>query len=235
MIEIPLDGPLRLDLSVRRDSSSVAKHPLKANLSIKVQEIEASLQGDIGWPISSGTKLQAHIETASLKNLRRWLPEDLLDPGPVLLDGNLEFLESGAQQAEFSLRVGNNDLAGSVILGAGLLPGSKTSAQGRGPLKVVGDIWSSRLNLMEIFLPLPRQSRLKRSQKKQRRGDPSSAINRFRSIGLRLLRWIWTFSQMELVTRRFKANNLITRIDINDGVLNLRSDAGEFSGGSFDL
>ena len=43
------------------------------------------------------------------------------------------------------------------------------------------------------------------------------------------------FQSKELVTRRFKANNLITQIDIDDGVLTLRSDAGEFSGGSFDL
>ena len=233
--EIPLDGPLRVDLSVRRDASSAAKHPLKGKLSIKAQEIEASVQGDIGWPISSGTKLQAHIETASLQNLRRWLPEDLLDPGPVSLDGNLEFLESGAQQAEFSILVGNNDLTGSVMLGAGLLPGTGTSVQGTAPLKVVGDIWSSRLNLMEIF-PTPPPEELPEAKAEETETRGSIFSNQPFSLD-----WIaplavdLDFQSKELVTRRFKANNLITEIDINDGVLTLRSDAGEFSGGSFDL
>ncbi|NBP95739.1 MAG: hypothetical protein EBU28_10420 [Gammaproteobacteria bacterium] len=233
--EIPIEGPLSAALSVRRQASSDANRLLQTNLAIEAEDIKATFAGDIAWPISSGTKLQAHIETASLKNLRRWLPEDLLDPGPVSLDGNLEFLESGAQQAEFSLLVGNNDLAGSVMLGAGLLPGIKTSAQGPGPLKVVGDVWSSRLNLMEIF-PAPPSGEV--SDAKSAETETQGSIFSNQPVSLD---WIaplavdLDFQSKELVTRRFKANNLITQIDIDDGVLTLRSDAGEFSGGSFDL
>jgi len=233
--EIPIEGPLSAALSIRRQDSSDANRLLQTNLAIEAEDIKATFAGDIAWPISSGTKLQAHIETASLKNLRRWLPGDLLDPGPVSLDGNLEFLESGAQQAEFSLLVGNNDLAGSVMLGAGLLPGIKTSAQGPGPLKVVGDVWSSRLNLMEIF-PAPPSGEVSDAKSAETETQGSIFSNQPFSLD-----WVaplavdLDFQSKELVTRRFKANNLITEIDINDGVLTLRSGAGEFSGGSFDL
>ncbi|MEK9784583.1 MAG: AsmA family protein, partial [Gammaproteobacteria bacterium] len=205
------------------------------NLAIEAEDIKATFAGDIAWPIASGTEVRAQIETASLHNLRRWLPGDLLDPGPVSLAGNIEFLASGDQQVEFSARVGDNDLSGTVKLGAGVLPGFGTVDRPSERVEIVGQIESTRLNFMEVF---PAPERTEESKTAQAALETKGSVF---SNALISLDWMTPllididFRAGELVTRRFKATNLVTDIDIAGGVLILRSDAGEFSGGSFNL
>ena len=175
-IDLPIDGPLKIQIGIVRDKKIDSKS-LKTDIQVEANEIRASADGRLSWPLQVGSYLNAHIETSSLKNLDHWLPGDYLDPGPLSIDGKFVFLPSDQHQADFSARLGNNDLTGTVRVKADLLDRFYGQKELVTPFALTGSFQSSRLNLMEIFPPPVKKEPAVTPRKEIEAAAPASGTN----------------------------------------------------------
>ena len=261
-IDLPIDGPLKMQIGIVRDKKVDSKS-LEANIQIEVNEIQASADGRLSWPLRVGSYLNARIETSSFKNLDRWLSGDYLDPGPLSIDGKFVFLPSDEHQADFSVRLGENDLTGSLKVKADLLDRFYHQKELATPLALTGSFKSSRLNLMEIFparaknepSATPRKESeavgpasginpkkgdsKEKSNRKQKRDRKKESQEPLFSAEPFSLDWLGSVNvdlgleAAEFISPSVRSENLNAAIQIKDKVLRVQADSGEFSGGSF--
>lgn len=263
-IDLPIDGPLKVQIGIIRDEKVDSKS-LETDIQIEVNEIRASADGQLSWPLQVGSYLNTHIETSSLKNLDRWLSGDYLDPGPLSIDGKFIYLPSDEHQADFSARLGDNDLAGTIRVKADLMDRFYNKKEMATPFTLMGGFQSSRLNLMEIF-PAPAKSEppvtprkesgaivptsganskkgdsVEKSKQKKRSGPKKELQESLFSAEPFVLDWLDSvnvdleFEAAEFISRNVRSENLNAAIKIKDKVLRVRADSGEFSGGSFEF
>ena len=261
-VDLPIDGPLKMQIGIVRDKKIDSKS-LETDIQVEVNEIRASADGRLSWPLQVGSYLNARIETSSIKNLGRWLPGDYLDPGPLSIDGKFVFLPSDEHQADFSARLGNNDLTGTIRVKADLMDRFYGQKELVTPFALTGSFQSSRLNLMEIF-PAPVKSEPTVTPRKgfdavapasgsnSKKGDSIEKSNRKQKTGRKkesqeplfsaepfVLDWLDSvnvdleFGAAEFISRSARSENLNATIKIEDKILRVKADSGEFSGGSF--
>lgn len=220
---LPGEGPLLASGTVRRARGS--DQTLISSVTLDTSGIQASIVGAVDWPPQIGNRVDARIETESLLNLAPFVPGTYLNPGPVVFAGSLSLGDKRLNSGEFSLTLGNNDLAGSATI-EGLditaLPQFEVSPGER--LRINGEFQSSRLNLIEIF-PIP----------------PEPTTESWFSEADLWLEWASgidldvELKAGQLVTRKVEAKNLSASIRVQDSVLTVDADSGEFSGGHFDM
>ena len=220
---LPGEGPVSASGTVRRARGS--NQTLIGSVTLDKSDIQASIVGAFNWPPQNGNRVDARIQTESLLNLAPFVSGTYLDIGPVVFAGSLSLGDGRLNSGQFSLTLGNNDLAGSATI-EGLditalpqfevLPGER--------LRINGEFQSSRLNLIEIFPTPP---------------EPTTE-SWFSEADLRL-EWVSgidldaDLKVGKLVTRKIEAKNLSTSIRVNDSVLMVDADSGEFSGGQFNM
>ncbi len=221
--ELPGEGSWSASGTVRRARGS--DQTLISSITFDTADIQASIVGALNWPPQKGNHVEARIETGSLLNLTPFVPGTYLDPGPVVFAGSLSLGDKRLNSGQFSLTLGNNDLAGSATI-EGLditaFPSFKISPEER--LRITGAFQSSRLSLIEIF-PAP----------------PEPTTQSWFSEADLPLEWVSgvdldvDLKVGQLVTRKIEAKNLSTSIRAHDSVLMIDADSGEFSGGQFDM
>ena len=221
--ELPGEGSWSASGTVRRARGS--DQTLISSITFDTADIQASIVGALNWPPQKGNHVEARIETGSLLNLTPFVPGTYLDPGPVVFAGSLSLGDKRLNSGQFSLTLGNNDLAGSATI-EGLditaFPSFKISPEER--LRITGAFQSSRLSLIEIF-PAP----------------PEPTTQSWFSEADLPLEWVSgvdldvDLKVGQLVTRKIEAKNLSTSIRVNDSVLMVDADSGEFSGGQFNM
>ena len=226
---IPLDGPLSLGILLRRDASQDA-NTASGRVWVSANGLSAKAEGDFSWPLRAGNEVNLTFETPSLANLSRWLPGEYLDPGPLHFESNFEIDSQNTPLGEFAMTLGNNDLSGSAHLqGIDLSKFPNLAVNPGEKIRIIGELKSSRLNMIEIFPP-----------RKRIPEDPESRDGVFNNDPLQVA-WLDRFNvdvgldADDLVTRGFEARGLNSQIRTSDGKLEISARSGEFSGGTFEM
>ena len=224
----PGEGPLSAYGTVRRARGS--DQTLMSSISLDTSDIRASIEGAVDWPPQIGNHVDARIETGSLLNLAPFVPGKYLDPGPVAFSGSLSLGDGRLNSGQFSLTLGNNDLAGSATikgLNITALPQFEVSPGER--LRINGEFQSRRLNLIEI-VPAPSEHPKASTGAEPLFNENDLPLEWISGIDLDV-----ELKAGQLVTRKVEAKNLSASIRVQDSVLTGDAVSGEFSGGHFDM
>ena len=112
-LTIPVDGPFSLETELRRDASQDTK-TVNGIVRMSSNNLNASAQGVISWPLRSGNQMSLQFEVPSLAHLSQWLPGDYLDPGPLRFKSSFGIDEQNSPSGDFAVTLGNNDLSGDA-------------------------------------------------------------------------------------------------------------------------
>ena len=182
------------------------------DLSVDVSDLAMKLQGSVAKPMEGkGLKLEMMADTANLNRLNGLAKSELPDIGPFSLKANLSDENNAYNLADLALTLGDTNLTGTLSADI-----SKETP------KVTAKLKSQSINLVP-FQPEPPEE----TEKVERYlSDEAIPLD-----GLKAANADISIDAAEVLTRQAKIQDFSTRVQLNQGKLNIKPLAMNLAGG----